>query len=99
LSDAHDEIQYYTRMLPAKESGADALGSVLNGMGVALGIGTLFVWPIFLGVPGLLLAGMSLPMARSPTMAHRFGVGFAITTVLWMIGLTLAVWYKSALWP
>jgi hypothetical protein len=99
VDDATPENQYYARMLPPRERPVEALGGVLNAAGLALGLCSIFIWPVFLGVPGVLLAGCSLPMSRSRATAQRFAWGFTIAVVSWMIGLIYASWHGSSLWP
>jgi hypothetical protein len=99
VTDVTPESDYYARMLPPRERPVEALGGMLNAVGVALAIGCLFIWPIFLGVPAMLFSGMSLAMSRSRATAQRFAYGFTITVVLWVIGLMMSVYWTSALWP
>ena len=47
---------FYTRMLPPKERGLEALGGLLNSVGAAIALGGMFIMPLILGTSGLLLA-------------------------------------------
>jgi hypothetical protein len=92
-----DQSGFYTRMLPPKERPIEALGGVLNGLGVAGGVLALFLWPVLLGTAGVVLAGISLPMARTPETARRFAIGFAIAAAGWTLGLILAIVREKSL--
>ena len=37
---------FYTRMLPQKERGVEALGGLLNPLGAALALGGIFILPL-----------------------------------------------------
>jgi hypothetical protein len=90
---------YYARMLPERDRPVEALGGVLNGIGAALGVFAIFILPALLGTAGILVAGASLAMARERETARRFGIGFAVAALGWLIGLGYAVWKSKALWP
>jgi hypothetical protein len=88
---------FYGRLLPQKERPSEALGAVLNSIGLALGLMAIFIVPMLLGGFGMFFAGASLPMARSRRTARQFGIGFLIATAGWLIGMTYAVWRSKAL--
>ncbi len=98
-SEVGAEPGYYARMLPPKESGVEALGGVLNGVGAMLGVGAIVIMPIMLGVLGIALSGTSLAMTRSRGTQQRFGIGFAIAVLGWLIGTAWATWRSAPLWP
>jgi uncharacterized membrane protein len=87
-----DELDkgFYTRMLPPKEHGVEALGGLLSGLGAALSLGGIFILPLLLCTPGVLLSGASLAMIRSKDAERRFGMAFAISCVAWLIGFAHA---------
>jgi hypothetical protein len=89
---------FYTRMLPQKERGVEALGGLLNPLGAALAVGGIFILPLLLGTSGVLLAGSSLAMIRSQEAERRFGIGFAIACVAWILGFVHAAWSSKALY-
>jgi hypothetical protein len=89
---------FYTRMLPQKERGVEALGGLLNPIGAALAIGGIFILPLVLGTAGVLLSGSSLAMIRSKDAERRFGMGFAIACAAWFIGFVHAAWSSKALY-
>jgi hypothetical protein len=89
---------FYTRMLPQKERGVEALGGLLNPIGAALAVGGIFILPLILGTSGVLLAGSSLAMIRSGESQRRFSIGFAIACVAWFIGFLHAAWSSKALY-
>jgi hypothetical protein len=100
VTDVRDiETDYYSRMLPERERPIEALGGVFAGLGAALGIAALVIWPVFLGTGGVAFAGAGLAMARSRGAGQRFGMCFAIASVCWLLGLILATVRKSAMWP
>jgi hypothetical protein len=89
---------FYTRMLPPKERGIEALGGLLNSIGAAVALGGIFILPLILGSSGLLLAGTSLAMIRSRDAEKRFGIGFAIACVAWLLGFAHAAWTSTKLY-
>jgi hypothetical protein len=89
---------FYTRMLPQKERGVEALGGLLNPLGAALAVGGIFILPLILGTAGVLLAGSSLAMIRSKDAERRFGIGFAVASLAWFIGFTHAAWTSMKLY-
>jgi hypothetical protein len=89
---------FYTRMLPQKERGVEALGGLLNPLGAAIAAGGIFILPLLLGTAGVLLSGTSLAMIRSKDSERRFGMGFAIACVAWFLGLARAAWQSKALY-
>jgi hypothetical protein len=89
---------FYTRMLPPKERGLEALGGLLNSVGAAIALGGIFIMPLILGTSGVLLAGTSLGMIRSRDAEKRFGVGFAIACAAWVIGFAHAAWTSNKLY-
>ena len=84
-------------MLPPKDRPIEALGSILNGLGVAGGVLAVLLWPVLLGTGGVVLAGISLGMSRTRETGHRFAIGFAIAATGWTIGLILAVVRQKSL--
>jgi hypothetical protein len=89
---------FYTRMLPQKERGVEALGGLLNPLGAAIAAGGIFILPLLLGTGGVLLSGTSLAMIRSKDAERRFGMGFAIACAAWFLGLARAAWSSKALY-
>ena len=89
---------FYTRMLPQKERGVEALGGLLNPLGAALALGGIFILPLLLGTSGVLLAGSSLAMIRSKEAERRFGIGFAVACIAWFIGFAHAAWTSTKLY-
>ena len=89
---------FYTRMLPPKERGVEALGGLLNSIGAAIALGGLFIMPLILGTTGVLLAGSSLVMIRSRDAEKRFGIGFAIACAAWVLGFAHAAWTSTKLY-
>ena len=89
---------FYTRMLPQKERGVEALGGLLNPIGAALAIGGIFILPLLLGTAGVLLSGSSLAMIRSKDAERRFGIGFTVTCIAWFLGLLHAAWSSKQLY-
>jgi hypothetical protein len=89
---------FYTRMLPPKERGSEALGGLLNSVGAAVALGGIFIMPLILGTAGVLLAGTSLGMIRSRDSEKRFGVGFAIACTAWVLGFAHAAWTSTKLY-
>src|ERR1700710_1527902 len=81
---------FYTRMLPQKERGVEALGGLLNPIGAALALGGIFILPLLLGTAGVVLWGPSLAMIRSKDAERRFGIGFAVACVAWFVGFAHA---------
>ena len=81
---------FYTRMLPPKERGVEALGGLLSGVGAALSLGGIFILPLVLGTVGVLFAGSSLAMIRSKDSERRFGIAFAVACVAWLLGFAHA---------
>lgn len=81
---------FYTRMLPPKERGVEALGGLLSGIGAALALGGIFVLPLVLGTLGVFFAGASLAMIRSKESERRFGIWFAIACAAWFVGFAHA---------
>jgi hypothetical protein len=81
---------FYTRMLPPKERGVEALGGLLSGLGAALALGGIFILPLVLGTAGVLFAGSSLAMIRSQDSQRRFGIAFAVACAAWFIGFAHA---------
>jgi hypothetical protein len=97
VADVSEQLGFYERMLPQRERPLDALGGILNGLGAGLGIIALIWWPLFLGVCGIGLAGLSLVFARERGIQSRFTWGFVIAVIGWLIGMTLAVSGKKPL--
>ena len=93
------ESDFYSRLLPERERPIEALGGVLNGLGAGLGIIAAFVMPVLLGVTAMALTSASLGMARSRDTFSRFGIGFAISVVGWLWGMTYALIAGGDLWP
>ena len=89
---------FYTRMLPPKERGVEALGGLLSGLGAALSVGGIFILPLLLCTPGVLLAGASLAMIRSKDAERRFGIAFAVSCTAWLIGFAHAAISSKALY-
>ena len=89
---------FYTRMLPQKERGVEALDGLLNPLGAALALGGIFILPLILGTAGVLLSGSSLAMIRSKDAERRFGIGFAVACVAWVIGFAHAAWTSTKLY-
>jgi hypothetical protein len=89
---------FYTRMLPPKERGVEALGGLLNSIGAAVALGGLFILPLILCSGGLLLAGTSLAMIRSRDAEKRFSIGFAIACAAWVLGFAHAAWTSNKLY-
>jgi hypothetical protein len=90
---------FYERLLPQRDRPVEALGSLLNGLGMMLGIACLFYWPLLLGVPALIFTGSSLLMARSVGTRRQFAIGFTVASVCWLLGFMLASWSSAALSP
>jgi hypothetical protein len=91
VADAPEQVGFYERMLPKRETPLDALGGILNGLGVGFGILALIWWPFFFGIFGIGLAGLSLVFAREHQTQTRFAWGFVIAGMGWLIGMMLAV--------
>ena len=89
---------FYTRMLPQKERGIEALGGLLNPLGAALALGGIFILPLVLGTAGVLLSGTSLAMIRSKDTERRFSIGFAVACVAWTVGFAHAAWTSTKLY-
>jgi len=90
---------FYTRMLPPKELGVEALGGVLNAGGAMVAVVGIIWYPALLGTLGVAMTGASLAMSRTRDTRKRFAIGFTVATVAWLIGLALATWRTSPLWP
>ena len=99
MADAPQQLGFYERMLPQRERPLDALGGLLNGLGAGFGILALIWWPLFLGVFGIGLAGLSLVFARERGTQSRFAWGFAIAALGWLIGMMLGVTGHQSLSP
>jgi hypothetical protein len=99
VADAPQQLGFYERMLPVRERPLDALGGIFNGMGAGFGILALIWWPLFFGICGIGLAGLSLVFARERSTQSRFTWGFAIAGIGWLIGMMLAVSGHQPLTP
>ena len=93
------DLGFYARMLPKKETPVEAFGGVLNGLGAGLGIVAIFFWPLLFGALALTFGGASLIATGDRATQSSFGKGFAVAVLGWLIGMTLAVLRKSALSP
>ena len=91
MADAPQQLGFYERMLPQRERPLDALGGIFNGLGAGFGILALIWWPLFFGIFGIGLAGLSLVFASERATQSRFTWGFAIAAIGWLIGMMLAV--------
>ena len=91
MAEAPQQLGFYERMLPQRETPLDALGGILNGLGAGFGILALIWWPLFFGICGITLAGLSLVFARERATQSRFAVGFAIAVLGWLFGMMIAV--------
>ena len=94
-----NDLGFYARMLPKKETPVEAFGGVLNGLGAGLGIMAIFFWPLLFGALALTFGGASLIAIGDRSTQSSFGKGFAIAVLGWLIGMTVAVLRKSALTP
>ena len=94
-----NDLGFYARMLPKKETPVEAFGGVLNGLGAGLGIMAIFFWPLLFGALALTFGGASLIAIGDRSTQSSFGKGFAIAVLGWLIGMTVAVVRKSALTP
>lgn len=99
MADVPKQVGFYERMLPQRETPLDALGGILNGLGAGFGILCLIWWPLFFGVCGIGLAGVSLVFARERATQSRFTWGFAIAALGWLFGMMLAVNGHQSLSP
>jgi hypothetical protein len=99
VADAPQQLGFYERMLPQRERPLDALGGLLNGIGAGFGILALIWWPLFLGIFGIGLTGLSLVFARERATQSRFAWGFAIAALGWLIGMMLGVTGNQQLSP
>jgi hypothetical protein len=99
VADTPQQLGFYERMLPQRERPIDAFGGLLNGLGAGFGILALIWWPLFLGIFGIGLSGVSLVFARERGIQSRFAWGFAIAAIGWLIGMMLAVTGKKQLGP
>ena len=89
---------FYARMLPPKENGVEALGGLCSGIGAALSVAGIFILPLLLATPGVLLAGASLVMVRSKDAERRFGLLFGVACAGWLIGFAHAAISSRALY-
>jgi hypothetical protein len=89
---------FYARMLPPKERGAEAFGGLLSGIGAALSVAGVFILPMLLCTPGVLLAGAALVTVRSKDAERRFGMLFALSCVAWFVGFAHAAISSKALY-
>ena len=89
---------FYARMLPPKENGVEALGGVFSGIGAALSVAGVFILPLLLCTPGVLLAGASLAMIRSKDTERRFGLLFGVACVGWIVGFAHAAISSKSLY-
>ncbi len=97
--DTYTRGAYAQRLQPARESGAESLGSILCAFGIALGVlalihplmpeGTIEFPSMKYGLAGMACSVVGLAMGGDRDQMGRWSLG--ISTLGWLVGTVLAV--------
>ena len=91
-----DELDYYQRLLPAREEPFEAGVTLLSSLAVVFGLAALWYWPIRLGALAITLALVALAFSVGSNRYPR--IALTLATVCWLLGSTVGVFLDRDVW-
>lgn len=91
-----DELEYYQRLLPAREEPFEAGVTMVSALAVVLGLASLWYLPMRLGTIAMGLAIIALAFAAR---ANRFPrIALTVATACWLVGSLVGVLLDRDVW-
>jgi hypothetical protein len=91
-----DEIEYYQRLLPAREAPFEAGVTLLSSLAIVLGLAALWYWPVRTGALAIGLALVAIAFAAGSNRYPR--IALSVATICWLLGSTLGVLLDRDVW-
>ncbi len=91
-----NELEYYTRLQPAREEPYEAGVSLLASVGIVCALASLWFKPFILGMFAIAFSIIALAFSAS-NMRHA-KIALIVSTVCWFLGGTVAVILGRDVW-
>ncbi len=91
-----DELEYYQRLLPAREEPFEAGVTLLSSLAVVFGLAALWYWPVRLGALAIALAVAALSFSVGSNRYAR--IALTLATICWLLGTVVGVLLDRDVW-
>ena len=91
-----DEIEYYQRLLPAREEPFEAGVTLISALAMTIGLAALLYRPMMTGAIAMGLAMLALAFAARGNRYPR--IALTLATVCWLLGSTVGVFLDRDVW-